>query len=60
MENGSGLTAADVLALMNNNNCNDVMGGGYFWWIIIFFIIAGMFGGNGFGFETIIQPQLIL
>ena len=50
MENGSGLTAADGLALMNNNNCNDVMGGGYFWWIIIFFIIAGMFGGNGFGF----------
>ncbi len=49
MENGSsGLTAADVLALMNNGNCNnDVMGGGYFWWIIIFFIIAGMFGGNG-------------
>ena len=50
MENGSGLTAADVLALMNNGNCNDAMGGGYFWWIIIFFIIAGMFGGNGFGF----------
>ena len=49
MENGSGLTAADVLALMNNGN-NDVMNGGYFWWIIIFFIIAGMFGGNGNGF----------
>lgn len=50
MENGSGLTAADVLALMNNSG-NDAMGGGnYFWWIIIFFIIAGMFGGNGFGF----------
>ena len=41
---GSGLTAADVLALSNNN---DAMGGNYFWWIIIFFIIAGMFGGNG-------------
>ena len=48
MENGgSGLTAADVLALTNGNN--DMLGGGYFWWIIIFFIIAGVFnGGNGF------------
>lgn len=47
MENSSsGLTAADVLALSNN----DGIGGNGFWWIIIFFIIAGMFGGNGFGF----------
>lgn len=51
MENGSGLSAADVLALTrNNNNCYDGMGGANFWWVIVFLIIAGMFNGNGFGF----------
>lgn len=46
MDNGSGLTAADVLALSNNNDGV----GANFWWVIIFFIIAGMFnGGSLFG-----------
>lgn len=49
MENGSGLSAGDILALTKGSN-NDLMGGVGFWWVIVFLIVAGMFNGNGFGF----------
>lgn len=49
MENSSGLSAGDILALAKNNG-NDMMGGVGFWWVIVFLIVAGMFNGNGFGF----------
>lgn len=49
MDNSSGLSAGDILALAKNNG-NDMMGGVGFWWVIVFLIVAGMFGGNGFGF----------
>ncbi len=49
MENSSGLSAGDILALTKNND-NDFMGGASFWWVIVFLIVAGMFNGNGFGF----------
>lgn len=49
MDNGSGLSAGDILAMTKGNN-SDLMGGAGFWWVIVFLIVAGMFGGNGFGF----------
>lgn len=45
MNESSGLSASDVLALTRN----DGIGGNNFWWIIVFLIVAGMFGGNLFG-----------
>lgn len=63
MEHG-GLSASDVLALTRNNDY-DCMGGN-FWWVIVFLIIAGMFGGNGFGFgnnavtnDTLLNEEFI-
>lgn len=47
MENGSGLSAGDILALTKNND--GAMGGANFWWVIVFLIVASMFNG-GFGF----------
>lgn len=53
LENGTGLSAADVAAVMGNGNNNgwgnDGFGNG--WWILLFFLIAmgGNWGGNGFG-----------
>lgn len=45
MNESSGLSASDVLALTRDNG----IGGNNFWWIIVFLIVAGMFGGNLFG-----------
>ena len=46
LTDGTGLSAADVLALTNSNN--DMFGGNGFggWWIILFILLLG---GNGFG-----------
>lgn len=49
MNNDTGLSAGDILALTKGNG-NDLMGGAGFWWVIVFLIVAGMFNGNGFGF----------
>lgn len=46
MDNNSGLSASDVLALTRNNDYGSE--GFNFWWVIVFLIVAGMFGGNGF------------
>lgn len=65
MENSSGLSAGDILALTRNND-NDFMGGASFWWVIVFLIVAGMFNGNGFGFgnnavtnDTLLNEEFI-
>lgn len=53
LENGTGLSAADVAAVMGNGNNNgwgnDGFGNG--WWILLFFLIAmgGNWGGNCLG-----------
>ena len=66
MDNGSGLSASDVLALTRNNDNSDFMGGASFWWVIVFLIVAGMFNGNGFGFgnnglanDTLLSDEFI-
>ena len=52
LENGSGLSAADVAAVMGNGNNNgwgnDGFGG---WWVILLILLCmgGNWGGNGFG-----------
>lgn len=49
---GSGLSAADIMALAGNNN--DCFGGGagFGWWIILFILLlgGGLWGGRGFGY----------
>ena len=45
--NGNGLSAGDIMALTKDNN--GLFGDGI-WGIIMLLIIAGLFGGNGFGF----------
>lgn len=49
---GSGLSAADIMALAGNNN-NDGFGAGFGggWWIILFILLlCGGWGGRGFGY----------
>lgn len=48
MEN-TGMTPADMAAVMRNND-NELCGNGGAWWIIILFLFVIM-GGNGFGFN---------
>lgn len=51
-ENGNGLSAADVAAVMGNNgNSGFGFGGDGAWWLIVLFLfaIAGNGFGNGFG-----------
>ena len=47
--NGSGLTAADVLALTRNNDGNGMDFGGVGGFILLFIFLMAI-GGNGFGF----------
>lgn len=49
---GSGLSAADIMALSGNNN-NDGFGAGFGggWWVILFILLlCGGWGGRGFGY----------
>lgn len=46
--NGSGLSAADVAAVMGNNGNGFGWGGDGAWWLIVLFLFA--LSGNGFGF----------
>ena len=46
-ENGNGLSAADVAAVMGNNGNGFGWGGDGAWWLIVLFLFA--FAGNGFG-----------
>ena len=39
MDNGSGLSAGDILAMTKGNN-SDLMGGAGFWWVIVFLIVV--------------------
>lgn len=54
-ENGSGLSAADVAAVVNRGGGGygyggDAFGGNALWWIIVLFLFAFMGGGNWGGF----------
>lgn len=57
----SGLTPADLGAIVGNNN-NDGFGGNGAWWIIILFLFAfcGGWGGNGFGSGSGAQQNYVL
>ena len=46
-ENGSGLSAADVAAVMNGNNPGWGFGDQNGWWVLLLFLFA--MNGNGFG-----------
>lgn len=49
---GSGLSAADIMALAGNNNDGFGGGAGFGWWIILFILLlgGGFWGGRGFGY----------
>ena len=49
-ENGNGLSAADVAAVMGNGNNGFGFGGDGAWWLIILLLFANNGWGNGFGF----------
>ena len=58
MDNGTGLSAADVAAVTNGNN-GFGFGGDGAWWIVILFLFAfmggGSFGGYGGGVDATMQ-----
>ena len=49
---GSGLSAADIMALAGKNNDGFGNGAGFGWWIILFILLlgGGFWGGRGFGY----------
>ena len=60
MNEGLGLTAADVAAVTRNDGCNDMWGGGGWWWIILIAFLFPMMGGwNRNGVETGVQDNFI-
>ena len=62
MNDGLGLTAADVAAVTRNNDgCNDMWGGGGWWiWIILIAFLFPMMGGwNRGGVENGVQDNFI-
>lgn len=60
MNEGLGLTAADVAAVTRNDGCNDMWGNGGWWWIILIAFLFPMMGGwNRNGVETGVQDNFI-
>ena len=61
MNDGLGLTAADVAAVTRNDTCNDMWGGGGWWiWIILIAFLFPMMGGwNRGGVENGVQDNFI-
>lgn len=60
MNEGLGLTAADVAAVTRNDGCNDMWGSGGWWWIILIAFLFPMMGGwNRNGVETGVQDNFI-
>ena len=60
MNEGLGLTAADVAAVTRNNDANDMWGGNCWIWIILIAFLFPMMGGwNRGGVENGVQDNFI-